>query len=313
MILPNFIIGGERRSGTTSLARWIEGHPQIYLRRGFDKAYFLEAEVRGKQDNRQAEADAANWERTHTVEEYASFFSEGAGYTAIGEKSSDYLFWQPAHARLARYLPEARFIFVLRNPVDRAWSQYWNEVGKGRETLSFEEALRVEDERCRNSAYARNNLSFCSRGYYDVSMEHFMRYFPRQQLMVVSLEQIRMHPDVTLARILRFLGVDANLVLEQKGSRHNVNWTMIPRPWATSPVMKPVVSAYKGLAEIGIKLATRDKYRRRRLRMMAQSIFSTRAQQEKMHSATRAMLGEIYAPHIERLERLLDQPFTEWK
>jgi hypothetical protein len=313
MILPNFIIGGERRSGTTSLARWIEGHPQIYLRQGFDKAYFLETEVRGKYDNHRAEADAANWERTHTLDEYASFFSGAAGYKAIGEKSSDYLFWQPAHERLARYVPKARFLFVLRNPVDRAWSQYWNEVGKGRETLSFDQALRAEDERCSSSAYARNNLSFRTRGYYDVSLAHFMRYFPREQILVLTLEQIKTRADASMKRILEFLDVDADNMPARQGSHYNANWTMIPRPWASSPFLKPVIKAYAGVSDIGIKLATRDKYRRRKLRMMARSVFSRPAQREEMDPSTRAMLGEIYAPHIEKLEQLLDRPFTEWK
>ena len=313
MPLPDFIIGGERRSGTTSLARWLEGHPDIWLRQGYDKAYFLETDVRGKQDNGQPEADAARWERSHSPEEYAGFFATGAGRPAIGEKSSDYLFWQPTHARLARYVPDVRFLFVLRNPADRAWSHYWNEVGKGRESLTFEQALTVEDERCAASAWARNNLSYRTRGYYDRSLEHLLGYFPRKQLHVVTLEQLRQDPTGTLETLLRFLDVDPAVRLQQAGSRYNANWTMIPRPWAQSPLARPFIAVWEGVTGPVIKLTTRDKYRRRYLRMLAQGAYCRRARREIMQADTRASLLETYAPHITRLETLLDQSFDEWR
>jgi hypothetical protein len=313
MPLPDFIIGGERRSGTTSLAHWLEGHPEIWLRQEYDKAYFLETDVRGKQDNRRPDADSEAWERSHCPEEYASFFSAGAGVRAIGEKSSDYLFWQPAHARLARYLPDVHFIFVLRNPADRAWSHYWNEVGKGRERLTFEKALEAEDERCAASAWARNNLSYRTRGFYDRSVEHLLGYFPRRALRVVTLERMRQDPIGELRGILEFLDVDPDIRLDRTGARYNANWTMIPRPWSANPFAEPFIKAWNGVTGVAIKMVTRDKYRRRHLRMLAQGLYCQRARRETMQVATRAALTEIYAPHITRLEALLDQPFDEWR
>ena len=207
--LPTFLIVGERRCGTTSLAKWMEDHPDIFMHPKPDMAFFVDDEIVGRREWLDGEIDESTWGRTHSKESYAALFAEGTDRAAIGEKSADYLFWRPSHARIARFLPTAKVIVTLRHPVERAWSHYWNEVGKGRETLSFEEALEQEDDRSRRSAYARNHLSYRTRGYYDESLTDLFAHIPRDRTMVVTLEEAQQRPAELLRQIYTFIGVDA--------------------------------------------------------------------------------------------------------
>jgi hypothetical protein len=312
MPLPTFIIGGERRCGTTSLYRWIQQHPEVYLYPKEDMDYFVESEIAGTREWRNGEVDGEQWERTHSAEDYARLFEGGIGFRAIGQKDADLLFWRPTHSRLARYLPDGRFIFILRNPVQRAWSHYWNEVAKGRESLSFDEALAAEKERSRSNAYARNHLSYLARGFYEESLESFFGHIEPARVLIITLEQSRSLPGETLAEIYRFLGVDPKLGLEQVGTRHNENWAVVPRPWTRSRFAQPLDGAYMRLSEGLITRLVTTGPTRRRVRKYAQVAFRRPATGIPMPERLRLRLAETYAPHIHNLERLLQKKFPEW-
>ncbi|HEY2735182.1 MAG TPA: sulfotransferase, partial [Polyangiales bacterium] len=213
MPVPTFIIAGERRSGTTSLYAWMKVHPQVYLHDKTDENYFVESELSSRSWIA-GKVDAARWEATHDPQGYGGLFAAANGQRAIGHKGADLLYWRPAHPRIARFVPEARLVITLRDPVKRAWSQYWNEVGKGREWLGFEQALAHEDARRRTSEYADFHLAYRARGYYETSFEHLFRHVERSRVLVVTVEETRKRPRETLQQIYRFLGVDPELGLE---------------------------------------------------------------------------------------------------
>ena len=314
MPLPTFIIGGERRGGTTSLYHWMSGHPAIYLYPESDMDYFMEAEVLGRRSWRlgEPEPDAALWERTHDPETYAAMFSGGEGFAAIGQKDADLLYWQPAHARLARYLPETRFIFSLRNPIERAWSQYWNEVGKGREPLDFEEAVEAEETRCRQSAYARNHLAYIRRGFYEESLTSFFQHIPRERVLVLTIEAARAQPRQTMQRIYRFLGVDDTLGLERAGKTFNKNNTMVLKPWAKGGFVAPIRKIYERGCEALVRRVYRDSELRQSKRARMQRLFREPAGRYRLPPRLRARLERVYRPHVADLETLLGRTFSEW-
>jgi hypothetical protein len=274
---------------------------------------FIEEEIVGTRQWREGEADAEGWERAHSIEQFSELFSETGGRAAIGHKGADLLFWKPAHARMARYIPDAKFIITLRNPVDRAWSHYWNEVGKGREKLGFEEAIAAEAERSRRSAYARNHLSYIARGFYKRSLEAFFEHVPPSRVLVITLEKSRSHPEETMNKIYNFIGVDANLGLDLAGTQHNENWTMVPRPWAELPVIKPLQGMYMTVTERLIVSMTKDTAKRRKARKYAQVIFRKPAGGIAMPGKIRSDLLNTYAPHNRALEIMLGQQFPEWR
>ena len=314
MPLPTFVIVGERKSGTTALCHWM-AHPDVYMHPREDMNYFIEDEILVTTTWRDGPADPQRWERTHSAAQYAALFAEADGQRAIGEKSADLFFWRPAHERMARLLPDARFIVLLRDPVKRAWSHYLDELAKGdgREALSFRDALSAESERSTRSAYARLHLSYRARGYYDDVMRDFLTHVPRERLLVLTLEQMGAAPRETLQTVYRFIGVDSAIGLEMAGTRHNeVGDTNVPRRWARWPVVRPIAGAYHHLSGRVIERLMSDPARRQRAKNAVYLPFLQSGKRLKMPVETRAELARDFSPHVRALEDLLDREFPEW-
>lgn len=314
MPLPTFVIVGERKSGTTALCHWM-AHPDVYMHPREDMNYFIEDEILVTTTWRDGPADPKRWERTHSAAQYAALFAEADGQRAIGEKSADLFFWRPAHERMARLLPEAKFIVLLRDPVKRAWSHYLDELAKGdgREALSFRDALSAESERSTRSAYARLHLSYRARGYYDDVMRDFLTHVPRERLLVLTLEQMGSAPRETLQTVYRFIGVDSAIGLELAGTRHNeVGDTNVPRRWARWPVVKPIAGAYHHLSGRVIERLMSDPARRQRAKNAVYLPFLQSGRRLRMPAETRAELARDFTPHVRALEELLGREFPEW-
>lgn len=313
MPLPTFIIAGERKCGTTALHNWMSAHPEIYIHPHWDMNYFVDEDVTTGPPA-EGEIDPEKWNRTHSPTAYAELFQDGEGRKAIGEKTADLFFWQPAHERMARYLPDCRYIVILRNPVARAWSHYWNEIGKkGRETLGFEEALAREEARSRSSAYARNHFSYLTRGLYDRSLKRFYQHIAADRVLVITTEKMRSQPVETLQQVYRFIDVDPGVGLELAGSRHNENATQIPRSIANTTMFKPIARSYNRLsASLAYRLTTSPE-QAAKLKAYLQLPFRRPAVKLLMPTDIRIKVQRFYRPHIEALEELLNRQFGEWR
>jgi hypothetical protein len=199
--LPDAVILGAQKSGTSSLHYYLVQHPQVIapLRKEvhyFDVGY------------RHSEA----WYRAHFGRR---------GEPGLNLDSSPYYLFHPAvPARLHSLLPEARLIVLLRDPVRRAYSHYWHERDKDRETLDFEAAIAAEparlgdaeaalaDGRIGRSA-AHQHFSYLARGRYAEQLERWFARFPREQFLVLRFEDLAREPLVVLNRTLGFLGLPA--------------------------------------------------------------------------------------------------------
>jgi hypothetical protein len=319
LTLPDFMIAGGRRCGTTSLYYWIRNHPSVFLPSERDYPYFIDDALKGIAW-REVKTDGREWERKHSIGEYASRFRESIGHQAVGEKCADLFYWQPAHCRLARYVPESKFIISLRNPIDRAWSHYWHDVGKGRENLSFEDALATEEERCRQSDFAKYHFSYRRRGYYDQSMDSFWKHIESERVLVLIFEEMIKRPEEHLKRIYQFIGVSPEIGYELAGSRHHENWVMLPRRWTNWPVLRILERAYrKGLKKITGRLINKEtdrfhaRDRQRRIHRYAEIIFRRPAAKQTMPPDIRRMLRKIFASHIANLEGMLGRKIIGWQ
>ena len=137
-----------------------------------------------------------------------------------GEASPYYGFHPLAVPRIAAALPRVKLIALLRDPVRRAYSHYHHERRLGYETVSFEEAIELEDERTAGEAeriredpsyysYAHQHWSYLARGRYLEQIEAWIRSIPGDRLHLVVQEELRAEPDETLDRVLDFLGLPA--------------------------------------------------------------------------------------------------------
>jgi hypothetical protein len=198
--LPDFLIIGGQRCGTTSLYNYLVEHP------GVAPAFMKEVHFF---DNRFHKGP--NWYRAHFPLRESQVTGEATPY---------YLFHPQAPARAFATVPGARLIVLLRNPIERAFSQYHHQVRMGLETLSFEEAIerekeglaaeqnRLEADREYRSAL-HQTYSYLARGIYVDQLRAWQRFYDRGQMLVLKSEDFYGDPPAALAQVAAFLGLPA--------------------------------------------------------------------------------------------------------
>lgn len=312
---PNFIIAGERRSGTTTLAKLLEQHPQLYMYPSMDMAYFMDDDLRGRKVWLDGKVDSLLWDEKHSLAEYFNYFSAASeNEIAIGEKSADYLFLESCHQRIKRFIPDVKIILTFRNPVERAWSHYWNEVGKGRESETFEKAIELENSRIEASDYARAHLSYISRGFYINSFSRLLSVFDRSQIKVVFLEELQLNPGLIVKDVFDFLGIDSSFKIKHSRPSYNSNWTTIPKPfWQKNKVNRAFEKLLNNAIARTITVFVKDVYKRRALLTMLESLTRNTKKDFTMNPKTRSKLQRVFLPSIEGLEQELDKDLSFWK
>jgi hypothetical protein len=201
--LPDFVIIGAQKGGTTSLYRLLRQHPYVRPAARKELHYFSFRFDRG-----------LDWYRSC----FPAPRQENERNTITGEASPYYLFHPHAPRRMAEAVPRARLIALLRNPVDRAYSHYQMIVGFGQEPLTFEEALAAEEARLsgekakmlvdhRYHSFAHQYFSYLSRGIYVDQLIHFLKFFSDEQMLVLKSEDFFERTPETLKLVLDFLGL----------------------------------------------------------------------------------------------------------
>jgi hypothetical protein len=198
MTMPNFLIIGAMKSGTTALYYYLEQHPEIYMSPVKEPNFFSSQE----QENA---ADAVT-----NIGTYQHLFRGGSGKKALGEASHSYLYEPRAAAEIKRYVPEAKLIAILRNPIDRAYSHFLHMVRTGMEPLDdFAQALREEEVRIHKE---RTFQDYIGRGLYYQQLKRYFGTFPQEQVRVYLYEDLSGAPISTVQDAFRFLKVDDSFV-----------------------------------------------------------------------------------------------------
>lgn len=197
MRLPDFIIGGAPRSGTTWLYEMLDRHPRVRMARPLrpEPKFFLVDE-----------------EYEQGLDYYSRrWFADIESDVLAGEKTTNYLESEAAACRIAHALPDVRLVFALREPVARAISNYrWSSMN-GFETEPLRRALELEEER--EAAYAGSErysrpFSYFSRGLYARLLMPYFDRFPREQILCLRYEDIASDPRRVAGRVHEFLGVE---------------------------------------------------------------------------------------------------------
>ncbi|HET7475016.1 MAG TPA: sulfotransferase [Dermatophilaceae bacterium] len=204
--LPDFLVIGGMRCGTTSLFAYLAGHPSVVPAIGKELQYFTVFHDKGER-----------WYRGH-------FPPPRAGQKTF-EASPYYLYHPLAPARVRELLPNGRFIALLRDPVERAYSHYKHSVERGVEPLSFLDAVHAEEERLapylrggdltsKQAHAALRSYSYVSRGMYAEQLERWYCHFDREQMLVIRSEDMYADPAAVYARCVSFL----NLAPHEQGA-----------------------------------------------------------------------------------------------
>ena len=189
---PDFIIIGTQRGGTTSLYRYLTEHPDVGPAFRKEVHFFDRYYEKGM-----------SW--------YLAHFPMRGEVPMVGEASPYYLFHPEVPERASEAVSPARFIVLLRNPVDRAYSHYQMKVKRGVEPLSFEDALEKERERLSGSddpmSLTRRHYSYIERGLYVDQLKRWMSVFPREQFLIIKSEDLYEDPGRVLQQTLTYLGL----------------------------------------------------------------------------------------------------------
>jgi hypothetical protein len=208
--LPDFLIVGTQRGGTTTLFKVLLEHPQVGGAGLHKEVHYFDLNAdRGER-----------WYRAHFPTRRSVERARGrAGRFIVGEASPYYLFHPRAPERAGALLPAAKVVVLLRNPVSRAWSQYRHEVELGYEPLSFEDALAAEPERTAGEAallledpryrsFEHQHHAYVARSDYPPQLDAWLASFPREQVLLLLSEDLFADPVGTLGRVTSFLGLE---------------------------------------------------------------------------------------------------------
>jgi hypothetical protein len=234
--LPGFLIIGAMKSGTSSLHNLLAHHPRVFIPRG--EVFFFDV------DDFEQHPDFFPHGRrgwvTHDFEGdlpryldwYRGLFSGAEPGQLLGEDSTTYLASRLAPARVARLLPEAKLLVMLRDPVARAHSHYWHNVSRGRAIHTFEEALH------------QSSASYLTRGFYQEQLARWMGSCGPERLKVVFFEDFRDDPQAVLNGVLDFLGLERLVDVSEVSSHRNATRAPLhpPTRLLLNRLLSPIVA-----------------------------------------------------------------------
>ncbi len=212
MAPPDFFVIGAPKAGTTALHAALAQHPQLFLSPVKEPKFYLCGEEPPAPQHGPGDAHSARewiWRR----DEYEALFADAPPGSLWGESTPFYLSDFEAQRRIHAERPDARLVAVLRDPVDRAHSNWAHLWGDGLEPVGdFVQACRLEEERA--AAGWAPFWRYLGLGRYGEQLEHLLGLFPRQQVHVLRYRDLVDDPVATLDRISEFLGVEPGLITE---------------------------------------------------------------------------------------------------
>lgn len=298
MIMPNFLIIGAAKAGTTSLYYYLKQHPDIYMSSVKEPHFFsFEGEsLSFRRANNQP--DPINQVAVTTLEQYTQLFDGVTTEKRIGEASPSYLHTPKAAERIKFYIPDVKLIAILRHPAERAFSaftgQYLHGVQHGEPHLTnFEEAVHSEEK------FMQENWTpiffYKKLGFYYEQLSYYYQLFPKDQIYVCLNEDLQKDAGRTLANLFRYLEVDEQFV---PNTSQIAGASGIPKnEWLYRIFKNPAV---KSLVKPWIPKG------------MGQRFEKTMLSKPKMSPEIRQELVELYRDDVLKLQDLLQRDLSHW-
>ena len=289
-MLPTFFIIGAAKAGTTSLYRYLAEHPEIHMSPIKETNFFCA-------DN----GDFRYRTRIGEAAEYEALFDSRAA--CRGESSNSYSEY-PRHRgvpkRIHEAVPDAKLIYLVRDPIERLKSLYMQAIASARKDRRFAGELSVE--KVIGDIEDPTNEYICG-GRYMTQIAQYMEVFPRSSLLVVDHADLLRNRFETLSRVFRFLGVDHTFVSAGITEQHNA-----------SAAKRRFTDAYVGLRYSPFKSAI-DRLPaglRAPLVGAAQRTLSRRPPAPEISDDDRRRLIELFAPEVDALRRVTGEQFSTW-
>lgn len=298
MVMPNFLIVGFQKAGTTSVYRYLGQHPDVFVSPQKELNFFSSIVehpvIEPRMTGGMTDLDA-----------YSAVFEPGAGRRAIGEASPIYATDPAVPAAIDRLAPQARLIALFRDPVERAYSEYWMRVRDGREKRSFEDAVNDELRSAGNrpwQAAKRDPLHYLSSGFYAHHMAPYWDRFAADRLACHLFEDLEADPGSVMRAIFRFLDVDEDFVADTS-VRYNASGA------TKSALMRPFLRKTKLTQSVR--------------RMLPQSVGDyamakleawrgQNVSKPSLAPGLRRQLVDIFRPDVEQLQARLGRDLSRW-
>jgi hypothetical protein len=294
--LPDFLIIGAAKSGTTSLYEYLGQHPQVYKSPIKEPRFFAYGEST-QQFN--GPGDSSIGYISHLAD-YQRLFAEATPTQIIGEASPIYLYSGRARERIRQYVPDVKLIAILRHPADRAFSHFLDRVREGTETpLDFSAALKAEPERKSHNWYP--HWLYRERGYYYRQLAAYYAVFPAEQIRVFLYDDLQTAPLALMQSIFRFLEVDDRFCpdLAQKYNEGGY-WLKNRRTWTWLRT-----SRLKNIVKASLPSALYQNLKQR--------VFSQMVVKARLSTELRAEMTADYREDILHLQELIGRDLSHWR
>ena len=278
---PDFVVIGGMKCGTTALWHYLRMHPEIYLPLGRKNLYFF--------------IEQDNWGKG--IDWYESYFHPDSGnIKAIGEISTEYAKY-PSFAgvapKMASIVPDAKLIYLVRHPIKRIISQYIHMVNAGKELRDINKAL----ENTIDNPYIEYSR-------YWLQLSQYLEYYPKENIFLLTSEELRGQPAETLGKLFEFIGVDSGFEPEEEVNIHTRSekkqWNLAGRLIKRSPALFNYYNYY----------LSKMPYAARKV---SERLVSKTIDNPQITERTLSRLTRILAPDVEKLGKYVGKDMNMWE
>ena len=292
---PNFIVIGAMKSATTSLYTYLKQHPDIFMTKVKEPMFF-----NNFNQNTDFKVLGNKSKKVNSLLDYFSMFSSVENESAIGEASPSYIYNENAPHLIKEHLLDVKIIAILRQPTDRAYSNFLHTKRADRENVnSFEQAIKIEKERISDNWSPLYH--YIQKGFYSVQLKRYYNLFPKENIKVYLFEDVVKAPKETLKDIFKFLNVDENIEIDVS-KKSNVSGT----PKGILGFILKKMRYYNLMP----KFAISDYLPTFIINLLFKSVYKDT---EKLDSVLRKELTDkYYREEILKLEKLIDKDLSNW-
>jgi len=297
MTLPNFLVVGAGRAGTTSLHYYLRQHHDVYLpaRKAPSHFYCVGAPAMGSLERRLST-------RGHFVADphaYEALFDECSGQHAVGEVSPVYLASTAVAQRVADRLAGVRIIAILRDPIERVHARYTARRRDGLDT-TIDFATLVDRERRLPLVVDDSAGTYLASGFVSHVLQTYLDVIAPERIRCYLYDGLRQDPGMLMADMMRFLDVDPDVPIDTRAAHNRSGGTI------TDPARRALWTR-TALARTWLRPYLPERSRDRAFQFATRSVRA-----EPIEPAVYATLAELYQPEVARLEGMLDRDLSQW-
>lgn len=298
---PNFFIIGGHRSGTTSMYHYLKQHPDIFMSEKKEPSYFSDFRV-----------------PLYNLKSYLALFDKVDKEKIVGEASVSYILSEDSAIKIKEFAPNAKILIMLRNPIERVYSNYKLYYSSFMEDIdNFEGVLKAEKERKNGKMYPKNmkgdvlftgdayikNLFYMERAMCAKQINKYLELFGRKNVLIIFQEDLHINQENVYKEVLDFLGVDNTFIPDF--TRQNENRIIPLKIYRNIIVKSQFISGWKKniLGSI-FPLHVRNNLRKLSVK---------KNKREEMKPETRKYLVEVFSDEITELEKITGRDLSHWR